>query len=154
MVTATAPGDPEAASYSSCDDQHLRAGHAQHRGRPPALFAINIVTANGEVFNAGDVCVEFAIESISKVFTMAVAMEQIGARTFREKVGTRPHRAALQLRHGLGAPRRQTHVCPRQRGRDLLYEPSSPPRILRIAGARSLTASARSLVVPSRSAKQ
>ena len=56
----------------------------------PDLFGISVVTAGGEVFNAGDSGVEFAIESISKVFTMALAMEEIGAKAFRSKVGTDP----------------------------------------------------------------
>ena len=56
----------------------------------PDLCGISIVTVDGHVFNAGDSTVEFAIESISKVFTMALAMEEIGAKTFREKVGTDP----------------------------------------------------------------
>ena len=56
----------------------------------PDLFGISLVTAGGQVFNAGDSGVEFAIESISKVFTMALAMEEIGAKAFRAKVGTDP----------------------------------------------------------------
>ena len=56
----------------------------------PDLFGISIVTADGKVFSAGDSTVEFAIESISKVFTMALAMEEVGAKAFREKVGTDP----------------------------------------------------------------
>lgn len=56
----------------------------------PDLFGISIVTADGRTFNAGDSGVEFAIESISKVFTMALAMEEIGAKAFRAKVGTDP----------------------------------------------------------------
>ena len=55
-----------------------------------SLFGISIVTVDGHVFSAGDSAVEFAIESISKVFTMALAMEEIGAKAFRKKVGTDP----------------------------------------------------------------
>jgi glutaminase len=54
------------------------------------LFGISVVTAAGDVVNAGTSDVGFAIESISKVFTMALAMEEIGAKAFREKVGTDP----------------------------------------------------------------
>lgn len=56
----------------------------------PDLFAISVVTANGSVFNAGDSGTEFAIESISKIITMALAMEAIGAEAFHAKVGTDP----------------------------------------------------------------
>jgi len=54
------------------------------------LFGISVVTATGEVYSAGNSGTEFAIESISKVFTMALAMEDIGAKEFRAKVGTDP----------------------------------------------------------------
>lgn len=57
---------------------------------PSTLFGLAIVTATGEVYSAGDSEFEFAIESISKVFTMALAMEQTGAQTFREKIGADP----------------------------------------------------------------
>lgn len=56
----------------------------------PHLFGISVATTSGEVFTAGDSGVEFAIESISKVFTMALVMEEIGAKEFRAKVGTDP----------------------------------------------------------------
>jgi glutaminase len=56
----------------------------------PALFGISVVTADGDTVTAGDAGVEFAIESISKVFTMALAMEEIGAEAFHTKVGTDP----------------------------------------------------------------
>lgn len=57
---------------------------------PPDLFAVAAVTANGEVFTAGDATFAFAIESISKVFTMALAMEQVGPDLFLRKVGADP----------------------------------------------------------------
>jgi glutaminase len=56
----------------------------------PALFGISVVTTTGETVNAGDADVQFAIESISKVFTMARAMDDIGAEAFHTKVGTDP----------------------------------------------------------------
>ncbi|RFA06714.1 glutaminase [Subtercola boreus] len=56
----------------------------------PTLFGISVATTGGDVFNAGDADVEFALESISKVFTMALAMEEVGAKAFRAKVGTDP----------------------------------------------------------------
>jgi glutaminase len=55
-----------------------------------SLFGISVVTAAGETITAGDCDVEFAIESISKVFTMALAMDEIGAEAFHAKVGTDP----------------------------------------------------------------
>jgi len=57
---------------------------------PSDLFGVAAVTTGGELFTAGDAKFEFAIESISKVFTMALAMEQIGADAFRKKIGADP----------------------------------------------------------------
>lgn len=56
----------------------------------PDLFGISVVTVTGETINAGDANTEFAIESISKVFTMARAMDEIGSDAFHSQVGTDP----------------------------------------------------------------
>ncbi|MEM8609544.1 MAG: glutaminase A [Myxococcota bacterium] len=56
----------------------------------PELLGVSVVTAQGEVFKAGDADVPFAIESISKVFTLALVMESIGPRALRSKVGANP----------------------------------------------------------------
>ena len=42
------------------------------------LFGVAIVTADNQVFTLGDVNYSFSIQSISKVFTLALAMEQLG----------------------------------------------------------------------------
>ena len=55
-----------------------------------SLCGVAVVTADGEVFEAGDSRFEFAIESISKVFTMALAMEEVGADEFHKKIGADP----------------------------------------------------------------
>ena len=46
-------------------------------------------------FRAGDAECEFALESISKVFTAALALEQVGPRKFHRKVGADPTGAAF-----------------------------------------------------------
>ncbi|MBD7994038.1 glutaminase A [Arthrobacter sp. Sa2CUA1] len=56
----------------------------------PALFGVSVVTADGRVFEAGDARFEFALESISKVFSMAVAMGDVGLQEFHDKVGADP----------------------------------------------------------------
>ncbi|KGQ70003.1 glutaminase [Chelonobacter oris] len=78
------------------------AQHAQaHGGRnadyipyladvPPQLAALAVVTAEGEVFSAGDADFAFAIESISKVCTLALALEEKGAAAVRSKIGASP----------------------------------------------------------------
>src|SRR5215467_2412575 len=44
----------------------------------PNLYGIAIVTADGQTITAGDVDKAFSIQSISKVFTLALAMEELG----------------------------------------------------------------------------
>lgn len=51
------------------------------------LFGITIVTVDGKVYEIGDTKSEFSIQSISKVFTAAKAMQQHGAKALQEKVG-------------------------------------------------------------------
>lgn len=54
------------------------------------LFGIAIVTTDNQVVTVGDVKYSFAIESISKVFTLALAMEELGADTVFQKIGSEP----------------------------------------------------------------
>lgn len=51
------------------------------------IFGIALVTPDGRVFTAGDVESEVSIQSISKVFTMALVMEQQGADFAPQGVG-------------------------------------------------------------------
>ncbi len=57
---------------------------------PSELFGIAVVTAQGEIYETGDARHEFAIESISKVLTLALVTEEIGAAAVRTKVGADP----------------------------------------------------------------
>ncbi len=54
---------------------------------PSDLSALAVVTANGDVISAGDIHYRFAIESISKVCTLALALEDWGAQTVQQKIG-------------------------------------------------------------------
>jgi glutaminase len=54
------------------------------------LFGIAAVTTDGQVFTVGDVDYSFAIESISKVFTLALALEELGPETLFQKIGAEP----------------------------------------------------------------
>lgn len=73
---------------------------------PSDLCGVTVVTVKGDVFKAGDTEYGFAIESISKVFTLALVMELIGADAVRDKVGADPTGlpfnsvVALELHHG------------------------------------------------------
>lgn len=56
----------------------------------PKLFGIAIVTTDDQVFTVGDVKYSFSIQSISKVFTQALAMNELGADVVFQKIGSEP----------------------------------------------------------------
>jgi glutaminase len=83
----------------------VTAAHARHqknrRGKnasyipaladvDPQLFGVCVATVEGQTFSAGDAKCQFALESISKVFTAALAMAHVGPREFHRKVGADP----------------------------------------------------------------
>ena len=53
----------------------------------PSIFAISVVTAGGKVFEAGDSGAAVSIQSISKVFTASLVMQDHGSDFLREKIG-------------------------------------------------------------------
>ena len=57
---------------------------------PSNLFAVVIVTADGQVYSAGDLDYAFSIQSCSKVFTMCQVMEESGDETVFKKIGVEP----------------------------------------------------------------
>jgi glutaminase len=54
------------------------------------LFGIAIVTTDNQEVTIGDVDYAFSIQSISKVFTLALAMEELGPDRVFERVGSEP----------------------------------------------------------------
>ena len=65
----------------------------------PNVFGIALVTVDGKVYTAGDIKTEVSIQSISKVFTMALVMEESGPRVDSEQHGRRRDRPGVQLDH-------------------------------------------------------
>lgn len=53
----------------------------------PNLYAISIFTVDGQEFNIGDFKHKFAMESCSKVFTLALALEKYGKKVIKNKIG-------------------------------------------------------------------
>jgi glutaminase len=53
----------------------------------PNIFGIAVVTAAGQVFTTGDIRSEVSIQSISKVFTMALVMEESGVDAIPTNMG-------------------------------------------------------------------
>src|SRR5690349_15697789 len=54
------------------------------------LFGIAIVTTDNQELSMGDIKYSFSIQSISKVFSQALAMEELGPDKVLEKVGNEP----------------------------------------------------------------
>ena len=54
------------------------------------LFGIAIVTTDNQELTMGDIQYSFSIQSISKVFSQALAMEELGPDKVFEKVGSEP----------------------------------------------------------------
>ncbi|SHO63474.1 L-glutaminase [Pseudoxanthobacter soli DSM 19599] len=74
----------------------------------PARFGIAVVTNDGETFTAGDADEPFSIQSISKVFTLTMALGLVGdslwKRVGREPSGN-PFNSIVQLEREQGVPR-------------------------------------------------
>jgi glutaminase len=54
---------------------------------PSTYFGIALVTPNGKAYTAGDIQPQFSIQSISKVFTMALVLQESGEATVENGVG-------------------------------------------------------------------
>ena len=77
-------------------------------GVDPAQFGLAVVTRDGEVAAAGDCDVAFSVQSITKVFTLTLALGRIGdllwRRVGREPSGN-PFNSIVQLELERGRPR-------------------------------------------------
>ena len=56
----------------------------------PKLFGIVAISTDGRIASAGDINKPFSIQSISKVFSLALAMEELGPDKVFEKIGSEP----------------------------------------------------------------
>lgn len=74
----------------------------------PAQFGIAIVTADGQMHCGGEADTPFSIQSISKVFALAAALEKVGPALW-QRVGVEPSGTAfnsiVQLEAECGVPR-------------------------------------------------
>ena len=77
-------------------------------GIDPAQFGIAVALPSGEEFVAGSAATRFSIQSISKVFTLAIALGRLGDQLW-DRVGREPSGLAfnsiLQLEQEAGIPR-------------------------------------------------
>jgi glutaminase len=54
------------------------------------LFGISLVTTDNQIVSLGDVDYSFSIQSISKVYTLALAMQELGADKVYQQIGSEP----------------------------------------------------------------
>jgi glutaminase len=54
------------------------------------LFGISVVTTDGQVYSVGDIQYSFSIQSISKVFSLALVMDELGADEVLSRIGSEP----------------------------------------------------------------
>jgi glutaminase len=81
----------EAYAAAKADAGGKNADYIPYLAKVPSnLFGIAVVTATGKVYAAGDVNYGFAIESVSKPFTMALVMQESGDKTVLDKIGVEP----------------------------------------------------------------
>ena len=97
------------------DDLKSQLGQGRVAGYIPELakvnpnkFAIAITTLDGETVSAGDAYEPFSIQSLSKVFSLTLALGKVGDSLW-ERVGREPSGTAfnsiVQLEHDRGVPR-------------------------------------------------
>lgn len=74
----------------------------------PNQFGVAICDVNGNICSIGDADVPFSIQSISKVYSLTLAMRMLGNKVW-ERVGTEPSglpfNSLVQLEHEQGTPR-------------------------------------------------
>ncbi len=96
-------------------DAEVYRGHGDVASYIPALAAVNpkklaiaIATSDGKTYAAGDADEPFSIQSISKVFTLNLALDHVGASLWnhvgREPSGS-PFNSIVQLEQEKGKPR-------------------------------------------------
>ena len=56
----------------------------------PAHFGVSLATIDGHVYEVGDAAVPFTIQSISKAFVFALALEMLGAERVEAAIGVEP----------------------------------------------------------------
>lgn len=77
-------------TYQSLDEGAIASYIPELAKANPDWFSISIVTTDGQVFEVGDANQGFTIQSISKVFTYGMALEDHGRDELFEKVGVEP----------------------------------------------------------------
>jgi glutaminase len=93
--------------YHSLNDGEVATYIPELGKADPDDFGICIVTADGQVFEAGDCDRPFTIQSISKPFTFGMAIEEYGHEKIAQQVGVEPSGDAfnsIELQAGTNRP--------------------------------------------------
>ena len=64
--------------------------HPRAEAADPAHFGIGLATIDGHVYEVGDSAVPFTIQSVSKAFVFALALEMLGAERVAAAIGVEP----------------------------------------------------------------
>lgn len=59
-------------------------------GVDPSAFGLSVSSSDGYVYESGDTAVEFTVQSISKPFTYALALDQLGEAAVDARIGVEP----------------------------------------------------------------
>lgn len=101
MSARPSPGDEARPSEAEIQEA-LQKAHQQFRSTKegknadyipylasvdPNLFGLALVTVDGQVYTVGDASTPFPIESLSKPFTLARLMEEVGAKKVEDRIG-------------------------------------------------------------------
>ena len=78
------------AKHASNADGHVATYIPELSKADPDHFGVCVVTTGGQVFEAGDCDRPFTIQSISKPFSYALAMDEFGAEKVHQHVGVEP----------------------------------------------------------------
>jgi glutaminase len=81
----------DAYSKVKNDDSGKNADYIPYLASVPSkLCAVVVATVDGHIYAAGDLDYGFAIESVSKPFTMSLVMQEEGEQTVVDKIGVEP----------------------------------------------------------------
>jgi glutaminase len=83
------------ARYATLEDGEVASYIPELFKADPNHFGIAIATTDGKVYTAGDCDVVFTIQSVSKVFMYALALETLGREQLLKHVGVEPTGAAF-----------------------------------------------------------
>ncbi|MEL6333120.1 MAG: glutaminase A [Cyanobacteria bacterium J06626_26] len=77
-------------THGATDEGQVAAYIPELSKANPDWFGISVVTTDGQAFNVGDTAQKFTIQSISKIFSYGLALEDHGREVLLEKVGVEP----------------------------------------------------------------